>query len=117
MFTKMLQGQVPLENSFSFLIITGERHANHKLLLLSQISQVSVQNAGEVVNGVSLHGQVEDDLRATHVSAHVDFLLHDGLRPLLDVGVDGVAVDQAIVDLEGDSVLPPTVLDASVYKD
>ena len=43
--------------------------------------------------------------------AHVDLLLHDGLRPLLDVRVDRVAVEQTIVDLAYDSVLPPTILD------
>ena len=112
----MLQGQEPLVSLFSFLVITGESDTNHELLLESQILQIPVQNSSEVVNGVAFGWQIENDMRAADVSAHVDFLLHDRLRPLLDMWVDGVTVDETIVDLANHSVLPPTVLDTSVYK-
>ena len=47
---EVLQRQVPLEDPLRLLIVSGQRHTNHKLLLKSQILQVSVQDAGKVID-------------------------------------------------------------------
>ena len=47
---QVLQRQVPLEDSFRLLVISRQRHADHKLLLKSQILQVPVQDASKVID-------------------------------------------------------------------
>ena len=47
---EVLQRQVPLEDPLRLLVVSGKRHTNHKLLLKSQILQVSVQDAGKVID-------------------------------------------------------------------
>ena len=79
MLSQMLQSQVSLKHFLCFLVIAGERKANHEFLLKSQILQVAIQYACKVVNRVAFHGQIKHNVGAADMSAHIDLLLHDCL--------------------------------------
>ena len=115
MLCQVLQLEVPLVNALSRCIISREGQANHKLLLQSQILQIAIEDPSKVVNSFAFHGQVEHDVRHVYVGAQIDLLGQDCFRAFLDVTIWRVTVHEPRINLCYDSVLPPAILDASVY--